>query len=85
MPPRSSSWPQTGQADRDKAHLEADAQHREAIAVASAERQAIAVQQTTQLVELVQQNTEMTELIKSLSQRIETLTSEMHGKVVAKS
>ena len=75
---------QTRQADRDKAHSEADAQHREAIAVASAERQAIAVQQTTQLVELVQQNTEMTELIKSLSQRIESLTSEMHGKVVPK-
>ena len=75
---------QTRQADRDKAHSEADAQHREDLARASEERQALAVEQTTKLVELVQQNTEMTELIRNLSQRIEALTSEMHGRVVAK-
>jgi len=37
---------QTRQADRDKAHTEADAQHREALAVASTERQVLAAQQT---------------------------------------
>jgi len=75
---------QTRQADRDKAHAEADALHREDLARASAERQSLAVEQTTQLDELVQQNTEMTELIRNLSQRIESLTVEMHGKVIAK-
>jgi len=74
---------QTRQADRDKAHADADAQHREALAYASEQRQVLAAQQTSQLMELLQQNTELTELVKDLSQRIETLTVEMHGKVVS--
>jgi uncharacterized membrane protein len=73
---------QTRQADRDKAHTEADAQHREALAAASAERQAVAAQQTAQLLELMHQNTALTELTKELSQRIEQLTAEMHSRVV---
>jgi hypothetical protein len=40
------------------------------------------VAQTSQLLELLRQNTELTELVRALSQRIETLTIEMHGKVV---
>jgi uncharacterized membrane protein len=74
---------QTRQADRDKAHLEADARHREDLAVASAERQALAVKQTEQLLELMKQNTELTELTRALSERIETLTQEMHCRVLA--
>ena len=73
---------QTRQADRDKAHAEADAQHREALALASDQRQALAAQQTVQLLELLKQNTQLTELIKDLSQRIELLTKDMHGKVI---
>ena len=73
---------QTRQADRDKAHADADAQHREALAKASEQRQALAAQQTVQLLELLKQNTELTHLIKELSQRIETLASETHGKIV---
>ena len=73
---------QTRQADRDKAHAEADAQHREAIAVENAQRLVIAAQQTAQLLELVQQNTQLTELTRNLSQRIESLTAEIHGKLV---
>jgi uncharacterized membrane protein len=73
---------QTRQADRDKAHADADAQHREALSIASAQRQEFAVQQNNQLLELLQQNTQLTELVKELSQRIETLAREMHGKVV---
>ncbi len=73
---------QTRQADRDKAHAEADAQHREALAMAGEQRQILAAQQTAQLLELLKQNTQLTELVKELSQRIETLTIEMHGKVV---
>ena len=73
---------QTRQADRDKAHADADAQHREALALASEQRQSLAAQQTTQIFELLQQNTQLTQLVKELSQRIEVLTLEMHDKVV---
>ena len=72
---------QTRQADRDKAHADADAQHREALAMASEQRQTLAAQQAGQLLELIQQNTQLTELVKELSQRIEALTLDMHGKV----
>src|SRR5713101_2768900 len=44
---------QTRQADRDKMHAEADAQHREALALASEQRQTLAAEQTGQLVELL--------------------------------
>lgn len=73
---------QTRQADRDKAHAEADALHREALAAASEQRQALAAQQTAQLLQLLHQNTQLTELVKELSQRIEALTLDVHGKVV---
>ncbi|MCX8502451.1 MAG: DUF1003 domain-containing protein [Alphaproteobacteria bacterium] len=73
---------QTRQADRDKAHAEADAQHREDIARASDERQALAAHQTTLLVEMLQQNTQLTETIKVLAERLEALTLEVHKKVL---
>jgi uncharacterized membrane protein len=73
---------QTRQADRDKAHADADAQHREALALANEQRQSLAAQQTAQLIELLQQNTELTELVKELSQRIEVLTKETHDKII---
>ncbi len=73
---------QTRQADRDKAHAEADAAHREDIARASEERQMLAAKQADSLVELIQQNTQLTEIIQSLAERIELLTVEMHAKVV---
>ena len=73
---------QTRQADRDKAHAEADAQHREDLAKASEERQLLAAKQTTALVDLLEQNTQLTEVIKELTQRIEVLAAEMHAKVV---
>ena len=76
---------QTRQADRDKAHTEADALHREALAQASVERQAIAMQQSGQILELLQQNTELTRLTQELSQRIETLTTELHRRLVRNS
>ena len=73
---------QTRQAARDKAQAEADAQHREALAVANSERQAQAAQNTAQLLELLEQNTRLTEMTKALTERIDNLTSEMHQKVV---
>jgi uncharacterized membrane protein len=73
---------QTRQADRDKAHAEADAQHREDLAVASEQRQTLAAEQGTQMIQLLQQNNELTALVRDLSQRIETLTREMHCAIV---
>ncbi|GFE59446.1 DUF1003 domain-containing protein [Geobacter sp. AOG2] len=73
---------QTRQADRDKAHADADAQHREALALASEQRETLAAHQACQIMELLQQNTQLTELVRDLSQRIEALTTEMHGKIV---
>src|ERR1039458_9097428 len=45
---------QTRQADRDKAHADADAQHREALAMAAEQRQTLAELQSGQVLELLQ-------------------------------
>jgi len=76
---------QTRQADRDKAHAEADAQHREDLALAAEQRQTLAAKQSEQILALLDQNTQLTETVKELSQRIETLTIEMHNKVIQNS
>jgi uncharacterized membrane protein len=75
---------QTRQADRDKAHAEADAAHREDLARASEERQALAARETATLVQLMDQNTRLTELTNQLSKHIETLTAELHAQLVQK-
>ena len=72
---------QTRQADRDVAHARADAEHREALHTASEERAAIAAKQTALLVEMVEQNTALTETVKALTERLETLTLEVHKAV----
>ena len=74
---------QTRQADRDKAHAMADAEHREALNSASEERQKLAVTQTEMLLTLVQQNTQLTETVKILTERIEALTQDVHKTVMA--
>jgi uncharacterized membrane protein len=73
---------QTRQADRDKVHAEADALHREDLARASAERQTTMTAQTAILVEMLNQNTQLTESIKALTERLESLTVEVHKKVI---
>lgn len=73
---------QTRQADRDKAHADADAQHREALAIDITQRQELLEQQTKNIMELLQQNTELTKIVKDLSQQIEELTTDMHSKVI---
>jgi uncharacterized membrane protein len=72
---------QTRQADRDKAHALADAEHREDLHRASEERQAMAVQQMSLLLEMVRQNTSLTETIRTLTERVETLTVEVHKNI----
>ncbi len=76
---------QTRQADRDKAHADADAQHREALAEASEQRETQAAEQTALLLKLMRQNTELTELTKAMSERIQTLTEEVHRRMTANS
>lgn len=73
---------QTRQADRDKAHADADAQHREALATTSMQHQLIAEQHSAEMMDLLKSNTQLTELVRDLSERIEALTIEMHGKVI---
>jgi uncharacterized membrane protein len=73
---------QTRQADRDKAHAEADAEHREALASASHERLEFAAEQNARIMELLEQNTRLTALTQELSERIERLTAEIHAAIV---
>src|SRR2546429_1875110 len=73
---------QTRQADRDKAHTEADIQHREALAAASAEQQSLALQQSAQMLALLEQNLVLTQRVEELSRRIATLTTEVHQRLV---
>lgn len=73
---------QTRQADRDKAHADADARHREDLANASDDRQKIALHQSEQMLELLRQNTELTLITRELSERIESLTEDLHGALI---
>lgn len=73
---------QTRQADRDKQVAQVDAAHREEIAKANEERQKSAELQTEQMLTLIKQNTHLTELTKNLSERIESLTRQIHDKTV---
>ena len=73
---------QTRQADRDKANTEADIQHREALATASAEQQSLALQQSAQMLTLLEQNLVLTRRVEELSHRIEALTAEVHQRLM---
>jgi uncharacterized membrane protein len=73
---------QTRQADRDKAHADADAQHREDLAHASAERNELARVQSAQILALLEQNTRLTQMTQDLTVRIEELTNEIHREVI---
>jgi uncharacterized membrane protein len=66
---------QTRQADRDKAHAEADAKHREAVARNTLKRQELAEDGITLLKELLDENTRLT-------RQVEDLTQQIHGRVV---
>ena len=57
---------------------EADALHREDLARASEERQILAAEQSATLANLLEQNTRLTELTKEMTERVETLTTELH-------
>lgn len=76
---------QTRQADRDKANSDADARHREELAAISEERQLLAAKQTEVLLGLLEQNTQLTETTRQMSERIETLTQELHNRLASTS
>lgn len=73
---------QTRQADRDKVHAIADAEHREALHHAGEDRAALAAQQQALLLDMMQKNTQLTEAVKSLTERVRQLTEEMHRVIV---
>lgn len=51
--------------------------------MASEQRELLAAKQNEQLLKLLEQNTELTVLVKELTSHIETLTNDVHQKVVA--
>jgi uncharacterized membrane protein len=69
---------QTRQADRDKAHSEADAMHREELHRISDERQEETHRQTGLLIEMLKQNNILTEQINGLAQQNIALTRSVH-------
>lgn len=73
---------QTRQADRDKVHADADAEHREYLATESLARQEAAAKQSEELLQLLQQNTQLTQLTRDLTARVRELTDEIHSRVV---
>jgi len=73
---------ETRQADRERAHADADAQHREALSQASNERQELAMRQSQQIMQLLEQNTKLTELTQELARGIKDITDEIHRRVV---
>jgi uncharacterized membrane protein len=89
---------QTRQADRDKAHSLADAQHREELHQISDARQSQMEKQTSLLVEmlrqnnslteqvntLLEQNTELTNTVRGLVERVRLLTGDLHGHLMPK-
>lgn len=75
---------QTRQADRDKAHSLADAQHREGLDDANEQRQKLTHEQTCLLVGMLKQNTELTETVKLMAERIEQLSKDLHAHIVGK-
>ena len=73
---------QTRQADRDKCMAIADAQHREDLHRISDERARTAAEQTALLVRMLEQNTQLTEAARAMSERIESLTVELHRHIL---
>jgi uncharacterized membrane protein len=72
---------QTRQADRDKVHSDADAQHRESLAAAHSERLELAASVSSQILTLLEQNTQLTQVTQDLSMQIKELTAEINRRL----
>ncbi len=73
---------QTRQADRDKCHAIADAQHREDLHKAGEARLDAAARQSALLVEMLEQNTKLTESVKGLTEQVALLTKDLHAHLM---
>jgi len=69
---------QTRQADRDKVHAEADAQHREELAQMTIQKQELFERHAEHIRTLLEQNTKLTEETRTMAGRIDELTAELH-------
>lgn len=72
---------ETRQAERDKAHAEADERHRETMAQMSLGHQQAIEQATEKLRALLEANTDLTRQDKELTEKVEALTREIHARV----
>jgi uncharacterized membrane protein len=73
---------QTRQADRDKLALDQDEAHRDEVMRQMDEREAAIKRETDELKMLLETNTDLTRQDKELTQRIETLTREIHARML---
>ena len=72
---------QTRQADRDKRSDENNEQHRNAFMQRLAEGEAAITRGTDELKQLLASNTDLTRQDKELTERVETLTREIHAAI----
>src|SRR6516165_1965811 len=73
---------QTRQADRDKAHSLADAQHREELHIVNEERQQQMQKQTVLLIDMLKQNTALTQTVETLLRQNTELTEAVRRALV---
>ncbi|MGH3005461.1 MAG: DUF1003 domain-containing protein [Gaiellaceae bacterium] len=73
---------QTRQADRDKLALDRDEAHRDQVMRQMEEREAAIKRETDELKMLLATNTDLTRQDKELTQRLETLTREIHARML---
>jgi uncharacterized membrane protein len=73
---------QTRQADRDKLALDQDERHRDEVMRQMEEREAAIKRETDELKMLLAMNTDLTRQDKELTQRLETLTREIHARML---
>lgn len=73
---------QTRQADRDKIALDREDAHRDEVMQRTEEREAAIKRETDELKRLLATNTDLTRQDKELTQRIETLTREIHARML---
>jgi uncharacterized membrane protein len=72
---------QTRQAERDKMALDQAEEHRDAVMRRTQEREAAIKQETDELKSLLATNTDLTRQDKELTERVETLTQEIHARL----
>jgi uncharacterized membrane protein len=75
---------QTRQADRDKTHADAIEAHREEIAQAGLQQEQRLQHRGDELRKLLESNTEITAETKKLAQQVESLTRQIHERVVTR-